>query len=184
MEVDSRRVRVYPRVKPEVEQRLYSHVKKIDPAFKPDTCRAEDLNKSQNMTKWIATHCTITPYSFIIRRCGNILCCGAIRSPTENGVRDLVFQQQPTPRIDKTRKGLHYYNRPDALRLFGGKEKSYVDLSDLPSKTMRSRRKRILRVKRSSVTLKCRRPSSSKAGKERRCLPSLSVFIVTNPVAF
>ena len=121
-------------MEPEVEQRLYSHVKKIDPAFKPDTCRAEDLNKSQNMTLWIDNHCTITPYSFIICRCGNILCCGAIRSPTENGIRNLVFQRQPTPKIDKSRKGLHYYTRADALRLFGGQEKSYVDLSDLPSK--------------------------------------------------
>ena len=141
VEVDERPVKVYPRVKPQVEQRLISHVKKIDPGFKPDQCRAEDLRKMSKMPSWMDIHCRITPYSFIIQRCGDVQCCGVFRSPTENGIRDLAMQLQPTPRLDPTRKG-HYYRREDALRLFGEQDKSCVDLTDLPSKNNEKKREK------------------------------------------
>ena len=134
MKVDKRPVHIIPRVTHQVEQRLHAHLRKNDPAFRPDQCRAEHLNKMPVMQDWMSVHCTITPYSVVIRRCGIQLCCGDFWSPTENDIRDLVMQRQPTPRVDPRKKDLHYYRRDDALRLFGGQEKAYVDLSDLPSK--------------------------------------------------
>lgn len=142
MEVDKRPVHIFPKVAHQVEQRLYTHLRKNDPAFRPDQCRAKNLNKMPVMQTWIDGHCTITPYSFVIHRCGIPLCCDDFRSPTENGIRDLVMQRQPTPRVDPRKKNLHYYQRDDALRLFGGQEKAYVDLSDLPSKNNEKKREK------------------------------------------
>lgn len=67
-----------------------------------------------------------------IQKFENEECCGAIRSPTEVGVRDLAMQRQPTPRKDPNRED-HLSRRDDAVENFGNSKSALIDLSDLPS---------------------------------------------------
>jgi len=95
-----RPVKLYPRVGPEIEKELHAILVKIDPAYDEGFNKAEDLKKMPAMKSWMNAHCLITPYCFSIQRCKNIECCGEFRSPVEGGVRELVMQRQPTPRLD------------------------------------------------------------------------------------
>ena len=171
MQVDGRKIRVDPRVEPQVEQRLHSQLRKIDPTCDPLNWKAEDLHKSAAMKSWMLIHCTITPYSFYIRRCSNKDCCGEFRTPTENGVRDLAMQRQPTPIIDPTRKEFHYYRRDDALRLFGSKDKSCVDLTCLPSKNTEKEKEKESKSTKSKRDLAVTKKFDLKgSGIQRKCL--------------
>ena len=92
----------------------------------------EHSKKLPGIVAFMDTHVVSTPYSFSIRKCGVISCCGQICSPQENGIRDLVMQMRPTPRADVDRVG-HFMHRDDALREASVNKSLLVDLSDLPS---------------------------------------------------
>jgi hypothetical protein len=62
------------------------------------------------------THVVSTPYSFPTRKCDVVSCYGQIRSPQENGVRDLMMQRQPTHHADVDIIVGHFMHRDDALR--------------------------------------------------------------------
>ena len=136
MKPGGRHVKVYPCVGPETEKELHASLSKIDPNFNKELYKAKDLKKMPGMMLWMDIHCLITPYSISIQRCDNERCCGEFCSPVENGVRDLIMQRQPTPRIDTTHKNRmnQFLRRDEALLLIGDNEKALNDLSDLPSK--------------------------------------------------
>ena len=56
----------------------------------------------------------------------------ALRSPAENGIRDLVMQRQPTPRFDPSRTG-HFLRRDQAMTEAPVNSTNLSELSDLPS---------------------------------------------------
>ena len=55
-----------------------------------------------------------------------------MRTPVENGIRELVMQRQPTPQADTKRKG-HFLSREQSLVESANIPSSLVDLSALPS---------------------------------------------------
>ena len=101
---------------------------------KEELYKAKDSKKMHDMMLWMDIHCLISPYIMFIQRCDNDKCCGEFRSPVENGVRDLIMQQQPTPRVDTTHTNRtnQFLRRDEALLLVGDNEKALIDLSDLP----------------------------------------------------
>ena len=105
LKTDSRPIVVRPHVPTSAVEAIYDELNKIDQNFTPDISRAEDLKKVPKLALWMDTHTVRTPYSISFQRCGNVACCGEFVSPTENGVRDLVMQRQPTPRLDPRREG-------------------------------------------------------------------------------
>ena len=136
LSVGGRPVKVYPRVGPGIEKELHDILSKLDKRYKPEFTKSEDLKHMPAISAWMDAHCLILPYSISILRCKDEKCCGKFRSPAANGVRDLVTQRQPTPIMDNTNKNRknHFFQREEALRLFGDSEKALSDLSDLPSK--------------------------------------------------
>ena len=59
-------------------------------------------------------------------------CCGELRTPVANGIRDLVMQRQPTPQVDTKRKG-HFLSRDQSLVESANTPSLVVNLSALPS---------------------------------------------------
>ena len=90
------------------------------------------MKKLPSIVAFMDTHVVSTHCSFPIRKYDVVSCCGQIRSPQENGVRDLVMQRQPTPRADVNIVG-HFMHRDDALREASVNKSLLVNLSDLPS---------------------------------------------------
>ena len=133
LETSQRGVVVTPRVARRAVDNLHGQLKKIDPLYSSEVVTLkEHLKKLPGIVAFMDTHIVSTPSSFSIRKCDFFSCCGQIRSPQENGIRDLVMQRQPTPRADVDRVG-HFMHRDDALREASVNKSLLVDLSDLPS---------------------------------------------------
>ncbi len=81
--------------------------------------------------KFMETHGRNSPYGFTLVKCDGIGCdiCKPIRCP--ESLKQLVMQQQPTPLLDKMRKG-HFQERNEALSQVESGARDKVDLSDLP----------------------------------------------------
>ena len=67
--------------------------------YTPQMCRQEHLSKVLDLCVFVMSHVSLTLYSFDFRKCSDVSCCGAKRSPSRFQV--VAMQRQPTPRLDK-----------------------------------------------------------------------------------
>eukprot|EP00956_Cyclotella_meneghiniana_P041453 scaffold227870_cov37-Cyclotella_meneghiniana.AAC.2 len=134
--VSGKSAHVTPRVGPSVEKELHEILLKIDPLYDKSYRTAEEAKKMPALVAWYAKHVISHPYCLSIQKCNDVSCCQPCRSPA--GIRPLVMQRQPTPRLDdkNPQRNNHFLSRDEALRLFEGKPKAVTDLTDLPSKAM------------------------------------------------
>jgi len=132
LETGDRPVVVTPRVPSEAVTALHEQLEKIDPAYSPSVFLKEHLKNVPMLVAFIDSHVVATPYSYSIQKCNNVACCGELRTPVANGIRDLVMQRQPTPQVDTKRKG-HFLSRDQSLVESANTPSSVVDLSFLPS---------------------------------------------------
>ena len=102
LKTGERNALVTPRVPMEA---LHDQLGKIDPAYSPTIFLKDHLKKVPELLKYIDVHVVSTPYTYSIQKCNNVACCGELRTPVENGLRDLVMQRQLTPQADTRRKG-------------------------------------------------------------------------------
>ena len=127
-----RPVVVTPRVPPEAVSALHDQLARIDPAYSCAVFLKDHLKNVPKLIEFIDSHVVATPYSYSIQRCTNVACCGEMRSPVENGIRELVMQRQPTPQAETHRKG-HFLRRDQSLVEHANNPSSLVDLSCLHS---------------------------------------------------
>ena len=132
LKTGDRNVIVTPRVPVEAVTALHDRLEKIDPAYSPAIFLKDHLKKVPELLKYIDVHVVSTPYTYSIQKCNNVACCGELRTPVENGLRDLVMQRQPTPIFDTKRKG-HFLCRDQSLVESANSPASLIDLSALPS---------------------------------------------------
>ena len=132
LETGNRPVVVTPRVPSEAVTALHEQLEKIDPAYSPSVFLKEHLKDVPMLVAFIDSHVAATPYSYSIQKCNNVACCGELRTPVANGIRDLVMQRQPTPQVDTKRKG-HFLSRDQSLVESANTPSSVVNLSALPS---------------------------------------------------
>eukprot|EP00957_Ditylum_brightwellii_P034161 2588940-Ditylum_brightwellii.AAC.1 len=87
---------------PKVIEALHKTLQKIDPKYDPSIREASRLREMTELCQYIQLHVTQTPYSFSIQKCGKDSCCICAPFCSKEGKqRDLVLQQQPTPRLNK-----------------------------------------------------------------------------------
>ena len=123
-------ITVRPRVPVQNVDKLHDQLKRIDPAYTPAVCKKEHLKDVPKLVAFAESHAVVNPYSFDIKKCDNVDCCGGIRTPID--VRELAMQRQPTPRRDPHRKG-NFLRRNEALKQCSFDDSTLIDLSDLPS---------------------------------------------------
>ena len=135
LKLDGRLVKVHKRCERAKVDELYTRLKKINPKNHPGIRYAAQWNDVPKLQRFFDKHVSMTPYSMSITKCGSDECldCIPIWAPKDNGVRSLVMQRQPTPRLDSRRPG-HFMSRKDAIAKFDGQPLALKDLSDLPSK--------------------------------------------------
>ena len=98
----------------------------------------------------MSQHCLVTPYSFLVQKCGNPECCGELWTPHE--VRNLVIQRQPTPQLDTFRKG-HFLPREQAVEEAKVTPGALTNLSDLPSAKLKGKKKSVSDAKKRDVAM-------------------------------
>ena len=130
LETSGRNVIVTPRVPTEAVSTLHKHLTKIDAAYSSSITKTEHMKNVPVLCTFIESHAITTPYSFSIKKCGNVECCGIIRTPLE--VRELAMQRQPTLRSDPNRPG-HFFRRDQALAAVVNDPNVLTDLSEMPS---------------------------------------------------
>eukprot|EP00957_Ditylum_brightwellii_P005653 431324-Ditylum_brightwellii.AAC.1 len=87
---------------PKVAEALHKLLQKIDPKYDPSIREASHLREKTDIFQYIQLHVTQTPYSLSIQKCGKDSCCICAPFYSNKGKqRDLVLQQQPTPRLNK-----------------------------------------------------------------------------------
>ena len=131
LKVSDRPVVVTERVDGTIEKKLQNVLLEMDPNYKEDITKAEDMTKVLTvLDRWMKRHAVITPYSISIQKCNDRECCPPLRTPAE--LCSIAMQRQPTPREDPSRPG-HFLERDNALVLHGEDSSSLTNLSDLPS---------------------------------------------------
>ena len=134
LQLDGRPVQVVPKVADNKIERLHLHLKRIDENYDDTIRTAEHTKKVPQLMAFISSHSKITKYSFSIQKCGKPECCvcSEFRTPETAGLRKLVLQRQPTPRLDPARPG-HFLCRNDSLEKYGNDPSALTNLEDLPS---------------------------------------------------
>ena len=84
---------VNPRVPEGDVALLHNPLKDIDPSYSSAIMIKEHLSKPPLLVAYMDSHCLVTQYSFSIQKFNNKDCCAALRSPAENGIRDLMTQR-------------------------------------------------------------------------------------------
>ena len=113
-------------------EELHESLRKIDPNYSSDVKVKSDLPQVPLIVKYWKDHVVKTPYSFSLQKCNDATCCGPLRTPDRDGIRELAMQRQPTPLLDPRRKG-HFLSRDDALKATANNPDASSDMSDLPS---------------------------------------------------
>ena len=123
---------VTPHVARQVVDNLHERLTKIYLHYSLGVVTLKEHTKLPCIVAFMDTYVVSSPYSFSIRKCGVVSCCGQIHSPEENGIGDMVMQRQMAPCTDVDKVG-HFMHRDDALREASVNKSLFVDLSDLPS---------------------------------------------------
>ena len=131
--MEGRPVEVSHKVTPQSVAKFHETLKQMDENYNSKIRSSSDCSKIPVLNSFLESHCVLTPYSFSVRKCGDDDCnlCSPIRCPDLH--KEVVFQRQPTPRLNPMRGG-HFYSREEMLSSTTKSGKpGTTDLTDLPS---------------------------------------------------
>ena len=79
---------------PENVTALHNESKKISPAHTSKIYAIEHLKKGvDKLVGLMSSHVVTIPRKYLLRKCNKADCCGQLRSPVENDMRNLVLQR-------------------------------------------------------------------------------------------
>ena len=69
---------------------LHDEWKRISHGDTNHVCVAEHLKTGvDELVGFVSAHAVVTPYSYSLGKCTDMVCCRKLRSPVENAIRDL-----------------------------------------------------------------------------------------------
>ena len=107
--------------------------KQTSSAYTSSIYVAEHLKRGvDKLVQFISFHVVVTPYSYLLRKYNNAVCCRPSIFPIDDSIQDLVMQRQPTPCANPLREG-HFLQQCDALKEVADDPKLLDSLLDLTS---------------------------------------------------